>query len=59
MPAPADDYRDDPVILLCPCCASTVDAHPGPQPQYLHCGTCGQAWQMVVDAERQAAHSLI
>jgi hypothetical protein len=46
------------VILLCPCCASTVDAHTDPEPQQLECATCGQTWTMIVDRERQAAHSL-
>ncbi len=47
-----------PVILICPCCASTVDAEPGPDPQTFTCICCGQTWTMTVDADRQAAHSL-
>lgn len=46
------------VILLCPCCASTIDAQPGPDIQHFECLSCGQSWSMVVDADRQAAHSL-
>ncbi len=48
----------DQVILVCPCCASAVDAHADPEPQELRCTTCGQRWQMVVEAERLAAYSL-
>lgn len=48
----------DPVILICPCCASAVDAHADPQPQTFTCVSCGQTWSMVVDADRLAAHSL-
>ncbi len=48
----------EPVILLCPCCASTVDAEDGPNPQRFECVSCGQTWTMVVDRDRQAAHSL-
>ena len=46
------------VILLCPCCASTIDATAGPEPQTFDCAHCGQQWSMVVDADRHAAHSL-
>ncbi len=49
---------EETVILLCPCCASTVDAVAGPSEQHLYCGCCGQTWVMVVDAVRQADHSL-
>lgn len=45
-------------ILICPCCASTVDAEAKPEPQTFQCVTCGQMWTMVVDADRQATHSL-
>lgn len=48
----------EPVILLCPCCASTVDAQALPQPQNFECISCGQTWVMVVDPARQAAYSL-
>lgn len=47
-----------PVILVCPCCASTVDAHATTEIQQFECVSCGQTWSMVVDADRQAAHSL-
>lgn len=46
------------VILVCPCCASTVDAEASPDIQQFECLSCGQTWSMVVDAGRQAAHSL-
>lgn len=48
------------VILVCPCCASPVDAQgdrPG-RPQQLSCVACGQDWLMVVDADRQAEFAL-
>lgn len=48
----------EPVILVCPCCASTVDAQTGDHLQHFECAACGQDWLMVVDADRQAAHSL-
>lgn len=47
------------VILVCPCCASTVDADSDPDPQNFTCTCCGQTWSMVVDADRQASYSLI
>jgi transposase len=47
-----------PVIVLCPCCASAIDALAGPHTQTFTCVSCGQTWQMVVDADRYAAHSL-
>lgn len=46
------------VILLCPCCASPLDAHAGPGEQRFTCDVCGQVWSMVVDADRHAAHAL-
>jgi len=46
------------VILFCPCCASPVDADAGPEAQTFDCVCCGQIWTMVVDADRQAHHSL-
>lgn len=46
------------VILLCPCCASTVDAQVTAEPQTFECVSCGQTWTMVIDRDRQAAHSL-
>lgn len=48
----------EPVILICPCCASTVDAETGGQPQQFECVACGQQWSMVVDGDRLATHSL-
>ncbi len=48
----------DTAILVCPCCASTVDAEAGPDPQDFECVSCGQTWRMVVDAGRQALYSL-
>lgn len=46
------------VILVCPCCASALDAEHGPDPQTFQCPACGQHWTMVVDADRHAAHAL-
>jgi len=46
------------VILLCPCCASAVDAETHDEPQDLHCTTCGQTWSMIVNPDRQHTHSL-
>jgi len=48
----------EPVILLCPCCASTLDADAGPDEQIFECISCGQNWSMVVSADRQTQHSL-
>lgn len=48
----------EPVILVCPCCASAVDAAAAPEAQQLECISCGQVWHMVVDADRAAQHSL-
>ena len=47
-----------PVILVCPCCASTVDAWAQSEPQEFTCLHCGQKWLMVVDTERQARFAL-
>lgn len=51
---------EDPVtvILICPCCASTVDAEVAPHHQSFECVTCGQQWQMVVDEQRHAEYAL-
>lgn len=49
----------EPVILICPCCASSLDAHSSPDLQTFTCVSCGQTWTMVVDADRIAQHSLI
>lgn len=46
------------VILICPCCASTVDADVRVEEQTFECLSCGQIWRMVVDVDRQATHSL-
>jgi hypothetical protein len=46
------------VILICPCCASTVYAEAKPEEQTFECSTCGQTWRMVVDADRQVTYSL-
>lgn len=46
------------VVLICPCCASTVDAEPREELQEFTCGICNQTWSMVVDADRYASHSL-
>jgi uncharacterized protein YbaR (Trm112 family) len=47
-----------PVILVCPCCASTVDAESGPDQQELICDVCGQTWSMVINADRLEKHAL-
>lgn len=48
------------VILVCPCCASTVDAEPEPdQAQRFECLQCGQVWIMTVNINRFTKHSLI
>ena len=49
----------EPAIVFCPCCASAIDVTARPEPQTLHCECCGQDWQMIVDADRLAEHSLI
>lgn len=46
------------VIVLCPCCASTLDAKVTTDQQDFTCVCCGQTWTMTVDAERLAAHAL-
>lgn len=46
------------VVLLCPCCASPVDAVAGAQQQTLNCEVCDQSWQMIVDAARIAEYAL-
>lgn len=46
------------VIVICPCCASPVDARPGDAAQSIHCTVCDQSWVMVVDAERQKEYAL-
>ncbi len=49
---------NEPCIVLCPCCASAVDALSHPELQELTCPHCGQRWLMGGDAQRLAAHSL-
>lgn len=46
------------VILVCPCCASPVDAQVAEQPQHLECEVCGQQWTMIVDHARHAEYAL-
>lgn len=48
----------DQVILVCPVCASTLDAQAEETRQEFECVSCGQTWSMVVDATRHAIHSL-
>lgn len=48
----------DNVILVCPCCASPVDALAAPHEQTLNCAACEQVWRMVVDPDRHAAYAL-
>ncbi len=45
-------------ILVCPCCASPVDAQPHSRPQNFECEVCEQKWTMVVDHKRTSEHSL-
>lgn len=52
------DTTSQNVVLLCPCCASPVDAVTGREPVELDCVSCGQQWSMTVDAVRIHAHSL-
>lgn len=47
-----------PVILVCPCCASPVDATAAEEPQDFTCVCCGQTWSMHVDASRFTDHAL-
>lgn len=47
------------VILLCPCCASPVDAEDSEGVvAVLECGSCEQRWSMVVDSARVAQYAL-
>lgn len=46
------------VVLVCPCCASPVDARTHPEPQTLTCVSCGQDWHMIVDGARLDEYSL-
>lgn len=46
------------VIVICPCCASPVDAQSHDDEQDLHCTACGQLWSMVVNAARQREYAL-
>lgn len=46
------------LIVICPCCASPVDAEAVKCEQKLECVACGQQWSMVVDRDRQAEFAL-
>jgi hypothetical protein len=46
------------VVLLCPCCASPVDAEASIWEQKFLCQVCGQDWIMAVDADRVAEYAL-
>lgn len=46
------------VVLLCPCCASPVDAEASSTVQDFICEVCGQRWAMAVDAARVAEYAL-
>ncbi len=48
----------EPVIVLCPCCASTIDTLASDEVQHFECGLCRQQWSMVVDGERHNRYSL-
>ncbi len=47
-----------PAIVFCPCCASAIDVIILPHVQQLVCDACEQEWEMLVDADRLAEHSL-
>jgi Zn finger protein HypA/HybF involved in hydrogenase expression len=46
------------VVLICPCCASPVDAEAGYGIKDFICDVCDQHWSMVVDAARIAEYAL-
>jgi hypothetical protein len=46
------------VVLLCPCCASPIDAEGSTQQQDFTCDVCGQRWAMAVDLDRIAEYAL-
>lgn len=46
------------VIVVCPCCASPVDAEVLVEIQHLTCGVCGQQWGMQVDVDRISEYAL-
>lgn len=47
------------VVLICPCCASPVDAETaGLHEQNFTCEVCDQQWTMHVDAARFAEYAL-
>lgn len=48
----------DYVIVVCPCCASPVDAPVSDEPEKLDCEVCGQKWTMTVDRDRHAEYAL-
>ncbi len=48
----------EPVILVCPVCASAVETVSLKEAQMLECLHCGQRWIMVVDVRRVAEYSL-
>jgi hypothetical protein len=43
------------VIVICPCCAGTVDAEPSTTA--FSCEACGQHWTMTIDPDRFARSS--
>ncbi len=45
------------VILVCPCCASTVDAADDGTEAF-RCDACGQQWAMRLDVDRLRQYSL-
>jgi hypothetical protein len=53
-----DHRKPNSTVLVCPCCASPVDAVADPDIQDLTCGVCDQVWQMVVDPLRIAQYAL-
>lgn len=46
------------VVLICPCCASPIDAEVSTWEQDFECHVCGQRWTMAVDADRVAEYAL-
>ncbi len=46
------------VILVCPVCASPVDAEAKQEQQTHECISCGQSWIMTINLDRHAEHAL-
>lgn len=46
------------VIVICPCCATPMDAPVDDMQREFECLSCGQAWRMAVEADRFTEHAL-